>query len=598
MSKYPKLKKMIVRNFRAIKNDVEVELNDIVILVGANNSGKSTILKAYEYAVNSEKLTLEDFHNCVFDKDYLPEVEIYTIVDKETAPKIDHWCEVLENETYLVKEKWTWKKVGDKPERVGFRVDKNSWATEADKPRMPWATDNVAGSKRPSPHRVSTFDSPEIQSEGVKDLINTLLEEKVKLFKPTKQTDDFPSLIGKFESLKREFMTVSEVEVEQISKDITTIIDKIIPNHKFVFSIDDALKSDPFQIFDPKDVSIKFGEGERLYPILNHGSGARRTILWAILKKLAEMGFEAKSASKGRKYETVKSTDSHILLMDEPEISLHPAAIREACNVLYSLPENNVWQVMLTTHSPNFIDLSKDHTTIVRIEKYNEEKIETTTLYRAEEVKLTSDEKENIKLLNLVDPYVLEFFFGGMVILVEGDTEYNAFNYIKEKEKENGNEEFANILVIRARGKVQISSLMKILNHFKKQYYVLHDTDTLTTKRRQTKKDEQGRKYIEEIEIVNPAWTNNSKIEANMSVYSKVYASLINFEVANFNENLSSGKPENAIEKLKDAKIYEAIKKLLQEIISGKITSENMISWNKIDELKKFVEDYESIDVK
>ncbi len=80
MAKYPKLRKMIVRNFRAIKNDVEIELNDIVILVGANNSGKSTILKAYEYAVNSEKLTIEDFHNCEFDKDNLPEVEIFTRV--------------------------------------------------------------------------------------------------------------------------------------------------------------------------------------------------------------------------------------------------------------------------------------------------------------------------------------------------------------------------------------------------------------------------------------------------------------------------------------------------------------------------------------
>ncbi|WP_293297588.1 AAA family ATPase [Pedobacter sp. UBA4863] len=598
MSKYPKLKKMIVRNFRAIKNDVEVELNDIVILVGANNAGKSTILKAYENAVKSEKLTLEDFHNCVIDEDHLPEVEIITIVDKDTAPKIEQWCEPFENDTFLVKEKWTWKKVADKPERVGYRVDANRWATEADKPRMPWATDNVAGSKRPSPHRVSTFDSPEVQSEAVKDLINTLLEEKVKLFKPTKQTDDFPSLIGKFESLKKEFMTASETEVEKISKDITTIIDKIIPNHKFIFSIDEALKSDPFQIFDPKDVSIKFGEGERLYPLLNHGSGARRTILWAILKKLAEMGFEAKSAPKGKKYEAVKSTDSHILLMDEPEISLHPSAIREACNVLYSLPENNIWQVMLTTHSPNFIDLSKDHTTIVRIEKFNEEKIETTTLYRAEEVQLTTDEKENIKFLNLIDPYVLEFFFGGKVILVEGDTEYNAFNFIKEKEKENGNEEFADILVIRARGKVQISSLMKILNHFKKQYFVLHDTDTPKTKRRQTKKDSQGKKYIEEIEIVNPAWTNNSKIEANMSIYSRVYASLINFEFANFNENLSSGKPENAMEKLKDAEFYIAIKKLLQEIISGKISTENVICWSKIEELKTFVDGYEKIEVK
>ena len=51
-------------NFRAIKEPVHIDLNDIVILVGGNNSGKSTILKAYEYAVNSEKLTVDDFPDC------------------------------------------------------------------------------------------------------------------------------------------------------------------------------------------------------------------------------------------------------------------------------------------------------------------------------------------------------------------------------------------------------------------------------------------------------------------------------------------------------------------------------------------------------
>ncbi len=46
-----------------------------------------------------------------------------------------------------------------------------------------------------------------------------------------------------------------------------------------------------------------------------------------------------------------------------------PLAIANARDVLYSLPENNNWQIMIATHSPNFIDLSKDHTTVIRVEK-------------------------------------------------------------------------------------------------------------------------------------------------------------------------------------------------------------------------------------
>jgi putative ATP-dependent endonuclease of OLD family len=55
-------------------------------------------------------------------------------------------------------------------------------------------------------------------------------------------------------------------------------------------------------------------------------------------------------------------------------------AIANARDVLYSLPENNNWQIMIATHSPNFIDLSKDHTTVIRVEKSLNNDIEASTL--------------------------------------------------------------------------------------------------------------------------------------------------------------------------------------------------------------------------
>lgn len=588
MNKFPKLKKMIVRNFRAIKNDIQIELNDIVILVGSNNCGKSTILKAYESAVNSDKLTIDDFHKCEVDSENLPEVEIHTIVDTETAPKIEHWCEPM-GDKFLVKEKWLWKKAGEKPERVGYRIDLGRWALQTDSPKMPCATDNVAYARRPKPHRVSTFDSPETQSDAIKDIINSLLEERIKNFEPKNKEDNFGSLKGRFETLKKEFTEASKQEVKKISNDITDIISKIIPEHEFNFSIDDALKDDPFQIFDPKDIDIKFGEKDRLFPLLNHGSGARRTLLWAILKKMAEMGYEAK-ASRGKKYEKFANSESHILLMDEPEISLHPSAIREACNVLYSLPQNNIWQVMVTTHSPQFIDLTKDHTTIVRVEKLDENNIESTTLFKTDDIALTKDEKDNLKLLNLIDPFVLEFFFGGKVLIVEGDTEYNAFNYLKITEKEKGNNDLNDLHIIRARGKVQVSSLMKILNHFKKNYFVLHDTDTQKTTRNKKVKNANDKIELEQQEITNPAWTNNEKIMNNMSAYSKVFASLVNFEFAYFDETISSGKPINSIEKIKIKSNYDKILEVLNHIIFEKPTNEKIIKWKSMEELEKFLE--------
>ncbi|MDC1175565.1 AAA family ATPase, partial [Bacteriovoracaceae bacterium] len=557
-----RLEKLVISNFRCIGNEsVSVDLNDIVVLVGANNTGKSTILRAYEAAVSSSTLSKDDFHNQVIDSDRLPTVELHTLVDEEAAPAIDKWCEVVNDDLYRVKEKWVWSKAGssNKPERIGFRVDKNDWAKNEDTPKKPWATDNVAMSKRPKAHRVGTFDSPGEQVTAIKQIIlDTILQEKIKDHEPENPDFTYTNLIDKFETLKKEFTSVSKEELDEISKQITGIVDKIIPNHNFEFNLSDDLNNDVFKIFEANDLSITFGEiGSNMLPVENHGSGARRTLLWAVLKVLAELGYKA--TAKNKKYEKIKNEGGHLLLIDEPEISLHPKAVRDACNVLYSLPNNDKWQVMITTHSPSFIDLTKDNTTIIRVEKQDSHIVRATTLFRPDSVSLSPDETEELKLMNMINPNTLEFFFGGKVLIVEGDTEYVAFSKVIEKEQ---SAPYEDLVVIRANGKVQVSSLMKILNHFKKEYFVLHDTDSLRCKRK--KKVTIGDKtFYETSDMVNPAWTNNSKIQAQMSEYSTVYASLINFEFAYFGEEVSSNKPANALEKMEITEEYYKIRSLL-----------------------------------
>ncbi|WP_324031587.1 ATP-dependent nuclease [Aeromonas caviae] len=164
--------------------------------------------------------------------------------------------------------------------------------------------------------------------------------------------------------------------------------------------------------------------------------------------------------------------------LDEPEICLHPSAIREARNVLYELPENGNWQVMLTSHSPIFIDLSKDNTTIIRVFRNTDNDVESTTLYRPERAKLDVNDKKNLKLMNICDPYVHEFFFGGKQVIVEGDTEYTAFSMMKESYPEK----YHHVQIIRARGKGIIPSIAKVLLQFSKSFYILHDADTELTK--------------------------------------------------------------------------------------------------------------------
>ena len=76
----PRLHKLIISNFRSIgRVPVEIELDDIVVLVGPNNVGKSSILRAYETVMShgskEGKLSINDFPNGIVDCNELPSIE-------------------------------------------------------------------------------------------------------------------------------------------------------------------------------------------------------------------------------------------------------------------------------------------------------------------------------------------------------------------------------------------------------------------------------------------------------------------------------------------------------------------------------------------
>ena len=276
--------------------------------------------------------------------------------------------------------------------------------------------------------------------------------------------------------------------------------------------------------------------------VSTQGSGTRRTLMCAALKYIQE--HDAKSVER-----------PHVLLLDEPEICLHPNAIRETREVLYELSQSPNWQVMVTTHSPIFIDLSHDNTTIIRVAKNQDGKVNATTLYHSKNAQLEDDDKENLKLLNICDPYVHEFFFGGRVIIVEGDTEYTAFSYLKMEYPK----EYGDIHIIRARGKGVIPSLCKILNQFECSYAILHDADT--------EKNKAGKS--------NSAWAiNDSIMEAvkNSKCANDiiVIACIRNFEDALFGHPVSTDKPYNALLEMKrSSSKRKAVEQLLKSLLDA-----------------------------
>ena len=559
----PRLKELKVKNFRCIGDiPVRIELDDIVVLVGPNNVGKSSILRAYQLVMShgsaNGKLKLEDFPNGKIDPENLPAIELITIVS-DNSPG-DDWISTNDRGEMEVREQWFWDQEGA-PTRQGWNVQTKDW----DK-KVPWGAPNVAKSRRPEPHLVSAFDTPEKQSGEITKILLTALQDRIIAIanKEGEEETPYKKLIEAVKTIQKAVVEETQEEIDTIEGELRTSIQDIFPDHDLKFDAkpeEDVEKT--INLFG-NDPELKMGlKDGYMCSIDRQGSGTRRTLLWTALKIVSEKNRTEKNASR-----------PHVLLLDEPELCLHPNAIREACDVLYNLPSSGNWQVMVTTHSPCFIDVSRDNTKIIRVERNTDGAIIGTTIFRPETAKLDADDKTYLKLLNLCDPYLTEFFFGGRTIIVEGDTEYTAFQYMRDLFPD----EFKDIHIVRARGKAPIVSLMKIMNHFGAPYTVLHDSDTKKAMRK-------GK------EITNPAWSMNFKILSetnNAEDTVRLVASIPNFEGAYFDAESRGEKPYTALEKLsEEGEFRDNVKKLLMSLIDSKNPlPPNALEWSKKKDLE------------
>lgn len=567
--KRPRLSKLTIKNFRCIgQTPVEIELDDIVVLVGPNNAGKSSILRAYEVVMSegsqAGKLTRDDFPNGEIRPDALPEIELHTIVYNDLPGQRWIHTDPLTGEL-LVRERWLWRDIGD-PIRQGYDVEKGAWDDQ-----VPWGAANIANSRRPQPHRVDAFTHPKEQSDKILALLLSVLNERV-------QATDYGLVLDKLAEMQKLIVDQSRPRIAEVEAGVNEIISQVFPDYVIRFDArpeEDLDKA--IQFFKAPQLLMGPQDGYQS-TIDRQGSGARRTLLWAALRYISEQGF-GKPKSRSKKTPEQLAERPHVLLLDEPELCLHPSAVREACRVLYDLPKTDNWQVMVTTHSPAFLDLSRDNTTIIRVERTVQGEIKGTTLFRPERVQLDEDDKQKLKLLNICDPHVAEFFFGGHVIVVEGDTEYTAFQHIIAAKPGR----YKNVHIIRARGKATIISLIKILNHFGTSYSVLHDSDLPTTVIKTGK------------EIANPAWAHNIKIYQEIQQHPdpsqvRLLSSIPNFEAAYFGEEVSGEKPYNALlEMQKSPESFRTIEQLLQVLLDHARIElpTGCVEWHSLDHLKE-----------
>lgn len=108
-----KLVELQIKNFGCIdEKGVTIKIDNIVVLIGPNNVGKTTVLKAYEAFRNSSAAQpLENFFQHS-EENPIEIIGIFGEISEEDKTQIGtKWIYSDEDNENVIKYKWVWEKV-------------------------------------------------------------------------------------------------------------------------------------------------------------------------------------------------------------------------------------------------------------------------------------------------------------------------------------------------------------------------------------------------------------------------------------------------------------------------------------------------------
>ncbi|MBK9387521.1 MAG: ATP-dependent endonuclease [Planctomycetes bacterium] len=400
-----KVSRVRVENFRCCAN-VTIELDTFTPLIGPNNVGKSTLLSALSWALEPASLGLNDFG----DVNKPVQVEILaTGLDATTVGRLDPGhqkkaTQYLNNETILIR------RTCDQPEaksRVEFRdpkvaseSDPDAWAVN---PTGIW---NAIKALFPSPIRIGAMvDAAEDASKNkstttLGQLIAEIAGDVTSQVAPTfkKLVDGISDQLSADGSARPSELTDFDQEASLALQDFFQGVS--LKLHISCPSLSDLFKSGTLFLYD----------GNTKRPFTSMGHGAQRAVQMALVRVLADRQTRQGGSSQGTK----------LLLIDEPELYLHPNATYTLRDALRKLSASG-YQVVFTTHSPMMVEEAVAESTAIVGKDASKGTFVRPTIKAAVANAIKSAPHQASHLFSL--NHASEILFANKVIIAEGKTE-------------------------------------------------------------------------------------------------------------------------------------------------------------------------------
>ena len=531
-----RLRRFSLTNFKAIRH-LELEWDDLLVLIGENNCGKSCVLSALAIFLSGS--AIKDpllFHRHLADEPNA--IELIGHFDQLTAEELEQTAikgRTNNGEWILKKKYWvavenvdgedksSWKEIlfsYSGPEVfANWPASDTTWAVfGADYlpliAHIPGATGRTNAGARERLKELVREQRPDLITSGAaawvanpggggnwKSNANSILPRSIFIPAVQEATEEAlskdASTYGKLVNLIVENQLSQRQEVIELKEAMQRVLDLFCPDPNHPEN----------QAQEIRDLEEKINEGLReviggearirteapdvnsmLLPntslvvrdgnfgidtkVAHQGHGLQRTLVMTLLQILAD----AQDSGVG----TPADRRPVILIVEEPELYMHPQMERRMRDLLYRLAAQPSFQIACCTHSPVFIDIANRHKAIVRMTKAANGDVSakqvTTEIFvgPVDEV-----ERQVLTAVSTFSPDVNELFFASEVVLLEELSALAAFEraaelsglFTRHPMKRRG------VSIIDANGKGSIPAFQKVLNAFDIPYRVLHDED-------------------------------------------------------------------------------------------------------------------------
>lgn len=360
-----------VNNFRGISggiesNTIEFKDSNTIFLLGQNNVGKSSFLKAYEFFYKNTLATSEDLFKSNPENDI--EFELILQLDefdfeKESIKNKQEGLKKWLNEDNLLKIKKVMKpKVG---KNITFEKTENlTWDFKTEKYEQKnyggIGLDGVFQDALPTPIFIKAMPT---ESE-VETIINQILKQKADTNLKDKERQELKAAQEKILELQNKLYNPKSIT--SYKEEVNKYFQELFPDTVIELQEQDKVKwtenaiGKKFTIhFEHKKEDGKIDESiPTNYDKIGHGAVRSAIFSLLLMKDIAE------------EYERVENRKDYIVLFEEPELFLHPKLMKQLRSLIYKVSETeSPYQILCASHSPQMIDITKEKSSLVRMVK-------------------------------------------------------------------------------------------------------------------------------------------------------------------------------------------------------------------------------------